>query len=228
MAKDYEQYCPIAVGFAQIGDRWTLIIVRDLLFGPLRYSDLQASLPGIGTNLLAARLKQLQTAGIVSKRQLPRPAASTVYELTELGRGLLPVVLEIGKWGLQFLSQHAPEGLRWIDAFRSRISFALAHLPSTAETYELVIDGEPVAIGAGPDSLEIDEGGAVEPLARLTADACVFIELFLTGASLAELQATGQVKLEGSVEAAERALDLFRLQKSAAAPRRAPAVGVAS
>ena len=223
MAKDYDQYCPLVAGFAQVGDRWTLIIIRDLLFGPQRYSDLQASLPGIGTNLLASRLKQLQASGIIAKRQLPPPAASAVYELTELGRGLEPVILEVGKWGMQFLSQHAPGDLSFADLLRSRAGFAMAHLPPVLEEYEFVIDGNPVTIRAGAGLFEVEEGSAPSPLTKLTLDAGILMELHLPGMTLAEVEAMGQVVVDGDRAACERALDLFRIPKSQSSPSAVPA-----
>ncbi len=223
MAKNYEQYCPVAAGFAQVGDRWTLIIIRDLLFGPLRYSDLQTSLPGIGTNLLASRLKQLQASGIIDKKHLPPPAASAVYELTELGRGLQPVILELGKWGMQFLSQHAPEEVFFADGLRSRAAFAMAHLAPVIEVYEFVIDGNPVTIRAGAGLFEVEEGAAESALASLKLDACILMELLLTGITLDEVEAMGQVVVEGDRAACDRALDLFRLHKSKASKSGTPA-----
>ena len=88
--KRYDQYCPIAHSLGLIGERWTLLVVRELLYGPKRYTDLVAELPGIGTNILAARLKELESAGIVEKKKLPPPFASTVYELTPAGQELRP------------------------------------------------------------------------------------------------------------------------------------------
>ncbi len=222
MTKAYEQYCPVAAGFAQVGDRWTLIIIRDLLFGPLRYSDLQASLPGIGTNLLASRLKQLQASGIIDKKHLPPPAASAVYELTEIGRELQPVILEMGKWGMRFLSLHAPEDLSFADALRSRASFAMAHLPPTEEKYEFVIDGNTVSIRAGAGVFEVEAGASSEAKAKLTLDACVMMELCLTSITLDEVEEMGQARVEGDHDACERALDLFRLHKSQSSPSVVP------
>ena len=87
MAKRFDQYCPIAHALSLVGERWSLLVVRELLKGPKRYTDLAAGLPGIGTNILAARLRTLEDGGVVHKRKLPPPAASTVYELTEYGAG---------------------------------------------------------------------------------------------------------------------------------------------
>ena len=106
MSKRYDQYCPIAHALELIGERWSLLIVRELLQGPKRYTDLAANLPRIGTNILAARLKDLEGCGIVSKRRLDPPAASQVYELTPYGLGIKPVMRELALWGLRSL--HAP------------------------------------------------------------------------------------------------------------------------
>src|SRR5438270_8716701 len=101
--RSYDQYCAVARGLDVIGDRWTLLLVRDLLLGPKRYKDLLEGLPGIGTNLLAARLKELEAAGIVRRGVLPPPAGSSVYELTDKGQALEPAILALGRWGAQFL-----------------------------------------------------------------------------------------------------------------------------
>jgi DNA-binding HxlR family transcriptional regulator len=104
LARRYKQLCGLAVGLDVIGERWTLLIIRDLLLGPKRYSDLMAGLPGIGTNLLATRLKTLEGHGLIAQRRLPPPAASTVYELTESGEALEETVLALARWGMRFFS----------------------------------------------------------------------------------------------------------------------------
>ena len=102
--KSYNQYCPIAHALDVVGERWTLLIVRELVeHGQLRYSDLHANLPHCGTNILAARLKELERNGVVTRRRLPPPAASTVYELTEYGRELRPVLHVLAHWGARSL-----------------------------------------------------------------------------------------------------------------------------
>src|SRR3954469_9692839 len=92
MARRFDEYCPIANALSIVGERWALLIVRELLRGPRRYTDLTAGLPGIGTKVLATRLRELEDGGVVQGRQLPPPAASTVYELTEYGHGLEEVI----------------------------------------------------------------------------------------------------------------------------------------
>ncbi len=108
--RTYHQFCPLAYSLDVIGERWTLLIVRELLFGPRRYTDLLNGLPGIGTNLLAKRLKELEKDNLIQQRKLPPPASSSVYELTERGRGLGPVMQALVDWGIDYLQLPVPEG----------------------------------------------------------------------------------------------------------------------
>lgn len=103
MRKSYDQYCPVAHALDLIGERWSMLIVKNLMHGPKRYTDLVEYLPGIGTNILAARLKVLEECGVIAKRKLPPPAASRVYELTDYGRSLKPVMRELALWGAKSL-----------------------------------------------------------------------------------------------------------------------------
>ena len=103
MSKRYDQYCPVAHALDLVGERWALLVVRELMHGPKRYTDLAESLPGIGTNILASRLRDLEAAGIVEKRTLPPPAASRVYQLTSYGHELRPVMRELALWGARSL-----------------------------------------------------------------------------------------------------------------------------
>ena len=109
MRKRYDQYCPVAHALDLVGERWALLVVRELMHGPKRYTDLAEHLPGIGTNILAARLRDLEACGIVAKRKLPPPAASRVYELTEYGRGLRPAMRELALWGARSLGPPTDE-----------------------------------------------------------------------------------------------------------------------
>jgi DNA-binding HxlR family transcriptional regulator len=97
--KRYGQYCPVAHALDQIGDRWELLLVRELMLGQRRYTDLAEALPGIGSNILSSRLRDLERAGVVRKKKLPPPWAVTVYELTEHGRALEPVLRSLAQWG---------------------------------------------------------------------------------------------------------------------------------
>jgi DNA-binding HxlR family transcriptional regulator len=103
MAKRYDQYCPVCHALGLVGERWALLVVRELLRGPKRYTDLLEGMPGIGTNILAARLRELEQGGILRKRKLPPPAASTVYELTEYGQELEEALYALARWGAKTL-----------------------------------------------------------------------------------------------------------------------------
>jgi DNA-binding HxlR family transcriptional regulator len=111
MRKRYEHYCPVAHALDLVGERWALLVVRQLMRGPKRYTDLADGLPGIGTNILAARLRELEAGGVVTKRRLPPPAAARVYELTEYGRSLRTVLRELALWGARSLGPPAAEDL---------------------------------------------------------------------------------------------------------------------
>src|SRR5919201_1871604 len=109
MSKKFDQYCPVAHALSLVGERWSLLIVRELLHGPKRYTDLTNGLPGIGTNILAARLRELEQGGIVQKRRLPPPAASTVYELTPYGAGLKEALYALARWGERTIAPPGPD-----------------------------------------------------------------------------------------------------------------------
>jgi DNA-binding HxlR family transcriptional regulator len=112
MGKSYHQhYCPIAHALDTVGERWSLLVIRELVHGPLRYTDLLERLDGCGTNILAARLRGLEQAGVISRRRLPPPAASNVYELTESGRDLQPVLHALCNWGLRSLGPPPPDAV---------------------------------------------------------------------------------------------------------------------
>ncbi|MEV4945927.1 helix-turn-helix domain-containing protein [Streptomyces sp. NPDC053755] len=106
--RSYDQYCAAARALDAVGDRWTLLIVRELLTGPRRYTDLHADLPGVSTDMLAGRLKEMEGAGLVTRRRLPPPVPAHVYELTERGRALLPVLRALAEWGAPALDEPRP------------------------------------------------------------------------------------------------------------------------
>ncbi|MGW0767117.1 winged helix-turn-helix transcriptional regulator [Streptomyces sp. NPDC002676] len=106
--RSYDQYCSAARALDLVGDRWTLLIVRELLAGPRRYTDLHADLPGVSTDVLASRLKDMERDGLTTRRRLPPPGAAYVYELTERGRELLPVLQALGTWGAAELAERRP------------------------------------------------------------------------------------------------------------------------
>ncbi len=109
--RSYNQNCALAHALDVIGERWSLVLIRELLIGPRRYKDLMDGLAGIGNNLLASRLKELELANIVERTILPPPAGSAVYKLTSLGRSLESAVQELIKWGFQLNNKGQPENL---------------------------------------------------------------------------------------------------------------------
>ncbi|GGT21685.1 winged helix-turn-helix transcriptional regulator [Streptomyces chromofuscus] len=106
--RSYDQYCSAARALDVVGDRWTLLIVRELLAGARRYTDLHADLPGVSTDVLASRLKDMERDGLATRRRLPPPGAANVYELTPRGRELLPVLQALGAWGQAELGERRP------------------------------------------------------------------------------------------------------------------------
>ncbi|MFE2039818.1 winged helix-turn-helix transcriptional regulator [Streptomyces sp. NPDC059477] len=106
--RSYDQYCSAARALDAVGDRWTLLIVRELLAGPRRYTDLHADLPGVSTDVLASRLRDMERDGLAERRRLPPPGAAYVYELTPRGRRLLPVLQALGEWGEGELGERRP------------------------------------------------------------------------------------------------------------------------
>ena len=113
--RSYGQYCSVAKALDVIGDRWTLLVIRELLLqGPCRYTDLKNGLPGIATNLLSDRLRELEAAGLVRREEAVPPVATTLFHLTEAGAGLEPVLDALGAWGIRYMAQPA-DG----DEFRS-------------------------------------------------------------------------------------------------------------
>ena len=157
--KRYGQYCPVAHALDQVGDRWELLVVRELMLGQRRYTDLADALPGIGSNILASRLRDLETAGVVRKTKLPPPWAVTVYELTEHGRALEPVLRSLARWGARTLGVPDPADCWSMYAVHVRFR------PEAAVdgSYEIrFVDGETI-------SMEVADGTLVAR--KLPADA---------------------------------------------------------
>ena len=165
VARRYDQYCPIAHALDLVGERWSLLVVRELLHnGPLRYSDLQARLEGCGTNILAARLKALESGGVVRRRRLDPPAASWVYELTEYGEGLRAVLHVLAHWGARSLGPPTRTG----DLEKGWLVGALRiALPPTEAQIEFRIGEEVATVGHG----RVVEGALTDPDAVVVGDA---------------------------------------------------------
>ena len=162
--KHYDQYCPMAHALSLVGERWSLLIVRDLLRGPKRYTDLSQGLPGIGTNILASRLKELEGAGIVEKKRLPPPFASTVYELTDFGRGLEEPLYALARWGARSLGPPSPDEELYegwgVNALG--VLFNAQAARGLTETYVFDVDGDVFAARVVEGELEPVLGGCGE------------------------------------------------------------------
>jgi DNA-binding HxlR family transcriptional regulator len=151
VVKRYGQYCPVAHALDMIGDRWALLIVRELMLGQRRFTDLADALPGIGSNILTARLRALEKAGIVRKTKLPPPWALTVYELTDEGRALDDVMRSLAQWGARTLGPPAPEDCWSMYAVHARFR------PDAAVdgVYEVRFDGgETISLKVSDGDLE--------------------------------------------------------------------------
>jgi DNA-binding HxlR family transcriptional regulator len=209
--RSYAQLCGIATALDVVGDRWTPLVVRDLLLGPLRFGDLAEGLPGIGTNTLTARLKHLEAAGVVHRRLLPLPDRSTVYELTAYGRELEPVLLALGRWGTKSMG-----GLPPTVASRSRwlVAAMLAFHDETAQiarptTWELRLSDGAFTVRAEGSSLTVTAGAPDDSDLVITTDDAHLHLLLTRQLSPAEAVATGAVTLDGDVSALAGLVELF-------------------
>src|SRR5215216_5209462 len=212
--RSYNQYCAVARALDVVGERWTLLIVRELLSGPKRFKDLLAGLPGIGTNLLTARLKDLEGYGVVHRTILPPPAGSKVYELTELGRSLEPVIAALGQWGLEFLGTppDREDDLRpaWtVLAMRSALKQEAAR--GLQETYEFRIDEEAFHLRIKDGEVEALQGPAVDPDLVVWGDTQAFLALATGRVEPKEALDSGEIRIEGDQEILARCVEVLGL-----------------
>jgi DNA-binding HxlR family transcriptional regulator len=169
--RSYRQYCALAKGLDVVGDRWSLLIVRELLLrGPCRYTDLRYGLPGIATNMLADRLRDLEETGIIRREAAPPPIATTLFHLTSRGQELAPVLRAIGRWGASLMGEAAPD-----DVFRSHwLSYPVELLLTDQTpdgppvTIEVHTADEPMLIEAASGRVRARPGTAEHPDAVLT------------------------------------------------------------
>lgn len=218
MSKHYDQYCPIAHAVGMLGERWTLLVVRELIYGPKRYTDLVEGLPGIGTNVLAARLRDLEACGVVQKRKLPPPAASTVYELTEYGHGLEEAVYALARWGIRTLGPPGPDDeleVEWgTHAFPALLNPEAAR--GLTETYVLRIGDDVFTTRLEDGELTVSVGEAEDADLLLEVDMETFFGLAGGDLSPADAVEQGVAKVEGDLATLERCFTVFTF-----APRRA-------
>jgi DNA-binding HxlR family transcriptional regulator len=212
--RSYEQYCALAKALDLVGERWTLLIVRELVEGACRYTDLQEGVPGIATDMLAARLRSLEESGLVERRILPPPAASTVYELTPLGRGLEPVIRELARWGLRLMGKRKGEEFRihWMGIWM-RTSFR----PDRAAegpplTVQFDVGGESMHARINAESLETAVGPATDPDVTIAGDAATLSRAAHDREFAADAVTKGRLRVRGKREDVKRALQVLGLR----------------
>ncbi|MFE5730979.1 winged helix-turn-helix transcriptional regulator [Streptomyces sp. NPDC056528] len=195
--RSYDQHCAAARALDLVGDRWTLLVVRELLAGPRRYTDLHADLPGVSTDMLAGRLKDMEGAELVTRRRLPPPASASVYELTPRGHDLLPVLRALAAWGAPDLREPRPT-----DAVRAHW-YAIPLLGPLAElgpgTVQVTLDEGEFHVRTGTDGdIAYGDGPAETPDTRLRTDAATCRALADGKLTLAEAVASGRAEWEGA------------------------------
>jgi DNA-binding HxlR family transcriptional regulator len=204
-ARSYNQYCGVARALDLIGERWALLVVRELVLGPKRFTDLRAGLPGIATNVLSMRLRQLERGGVVTRRQLPLPAPAQVYELTEYGREVVPILLALGRWGASTMGPRGPQqALRgeWL-AVALKAFFDSESAEGLSATIGLDLDGARFTLRLDEGRLEIAPGDGVPVDLSIVSDSDLLIQ-FLAGAPVS-------VTAEGDRDLLERLPKIFPL-----------------
>lgn len=210
--RSYDQTCFVARALDVVGERWTLLVVRELTLGPRRYSDLLAALPGMGTSLLAARLKHLEAYGVVRHAVLPGPGRVAAYELTERGEGLLPVLAGLAAWGAGLGDPPAD----YVD----RVEWSLVAMRLTASGQaavfttltELVVGDESFWLQGDGKRVRTEIGRApLTPALRLTCDKETFYALAKGQVSVDAAVADKRLEVQGEMDEARRFFEVFHL-----------------
>jgi DNA-binding HxlR family transcriptional regulator len=222
--KAFDQYCPMAHALSLVGERWSLLVVRELLKGPKRYTDLAAGLPGIGTNILAARLRHLEQGGILRRRKLPPPAASTVYELTEYGAELDEVLYALARWGARTLGPPGPDDElypEWgVNAFPALLNPEAAR--GLTETYVFRIDGDVFTARLVDGHMHAEVGAAEAPDLDLVTDLDTFFRLVAGDLDPLDALAQGIIGAEGELDVLARCFTVLSLARRLPAPAASP------
>jgi DNA-binding HxlR family transcriptional regulator len=204
--RSYDEYCSLAKSLDVIGDRWTLLIVRELtLRGACRYTDLRNGLPGIATNLLADRLRELEHAGVIAREDAPPPIATTLFRLTPRGEQLRPVLEDLTRWGLPLMTEQRPD-----DAVRSHwLAWALEQMlvdrgtDASAVTVQIVTGDQPIVIEIGGGAVQSRLGRVDDADVTLTGPPMPILGLLLGLRSLPDAEASG-VEYEGNPAVLDR------------------------
>jgi DNA-binding HxlR family transcriptional regulator/putative sterol carrier protein len=219
--RTYGDGCAIARALDVVGERWALLVVRELLLGPKRYTDLRRGLPNASPNVLSERLRELERAGVVRRRKLPPPAGSRVYELTDWGLELEEIVMSLGRWGARSPTPPSDAPIQSADsvilALRARFDSSAAQ--GLRAGYELRLGEDRFRIEVADDAIQAARGGSDQADATIETDPDTLDAVLWGGRSLAAAQRSGKLRIEGDKAAVERFVRLFPMPEPAGATR---------
>ena len=212
---DYRQYCGLARTLDVVGDRWTLLIVRELMPGPRRFTDLVEGLPGISRKVLTERLRDLERDGIIVRQELPAPAARHVYSLTEDGRDLSEAAVPLIGWGARRLGERAPgETFRARWAALGMATFAdRSATVGVRETYQYFVGDSTFHFVADDGSIELRDGLAENAAVTITTDEETLAAIMSGTTSASEAARSGAMTVEGDRAAAKRLGRIFARER---------------
>lgn len=211
-SRTYGQFCGLAKALDIVGERWSLLVIRELLSGPKRYTDLLAGLPGIATDMLASRLRDLEAAGVITRRTLPPPAGSRVYALTPVGEALQPALIELARWGIRLLAPHDRGAFQvhWL-VLSLQMMFRPERAREVALTVQFEIDGDPLQVRIDAGALSANLGRADAADVMISADAVAIAEVARDPAAIVDHTSSGRLRVKGSQPNLARVLDVFGL-----------------
>lgn len=207
--RSYNQYCGLAYALDMVGERWTILLIRELVAGPRRFTDLLHGLPEISTNLLSERLKTLEQNGIIRRRMLPPPAGSTVYELTAVGRALEPTLLELGKWGSQFVPPEPGDAvILHVGSYALTLKTFFRHelAQGLDEIYALHIDSEVLRVHIHDNTIDVQQGEPHAAAMALYSDMQTYLALLNGDIQPEQALAAGVARVDGDLDALRRFL----------------------
>lgn len=216
--RNYDQYCALARALDVVGERWTLLLLRELFAGPQRFSDLLQTLPGIGNGLLSTRLREMQEAGLIEVTELPAPAATRVYQLTEVGSQLDAAVTALGQWGARFLGppgaalHRHPLWLLQSLAARTHRSSANASGPSRLDI-DIQLDGQRHHLRLRSGRVVAGRGPHHEPQACITITSETLYALSQGQVGIEDALSEGQFEVSGEHDAARQVLQALLLSE---------------